>query len=76
MLCSEPNAKSKHLGNIPTKESMNCDNLFYYWSVMMIAADEGGGKNAAAIKRSKATKQKENLSDAGGTAGRADPCNG
>ena len=55
---------------------MNCGNPFFYWAVMMIAADEGGGKNAAAIKRSKATKQKENLSDAGGTAGRADPCNG
>ena len=54
---------------------MICGNPFYYWSVMMIAADEGGGKNAAAIKRSKATKQKENLSDAG-TAGGADPCNG
>ena len=54
---------------------MNCDNLSYYKAVMMIVADEGGGKNAAAIKRSKATKQKENLSD-GGTDGGIDPCNG
>ena len=54
---------------------MNCRNPFYYWAVIMIAADEGGGKNAAAIKRSKATKQKENLSDRG-TDGGTDPCNG
>ena len=54
---------------------MNCLNPFYYWAVIMIAAEDGGGKNAAAIKRSKATKQKENLSDRG-TDGGADPCNG
>ena len=50
---------------------MICGNPFYYWAVIMIAADEGGGKNAVAIKRSKATKQKENLSDRGTDGGRA-----
>ena len=50
---------------------MNCRNPFYYWAVIMIAADEGGGKNAAAIKRSKATKQKENLRGGRTDGGRA-----